>query len=270
MTGNPSVALIGAGAMGGALFRGWLAASSIDAPRSAVFDPAASAEMTALAGEAGVRLNPDVGAGFDVLIAAIKPQMAAKVLPAYAAAAEGAVALSVMAGTSVATLSKLLPTTQKYVRAMPNLPAAIGSGATGLFATENVTPAERATVEKLMEAVGLSIWVERETDIDLVTAVSGSGPAYFFLLAEALAEAGEAAGLDRMAAAKLAESTLAGAGALMASDGRSAAEFRKAVTSPGGTTAAALEILDGDDKAVRDLMKKAVAAAAKRAGELAG
>lgn len=270
MSGNPSVALIGAGAMGGALFRGWLAASSIDVERSAIFDPAAAAEIAGMAEANGVRLNPAVGAGYDVLIAAIKPQMAAKVLPAYASAAEGAVAVSVMAGTSVETLSKLLPTARKFVRAMPNLPAAIAKGATGLFATESVSSDERECVEKLMQAVGLSVWVDRETDIDLVTAVSGSGPAYFFLLAEALADAGEAAGLDRSDAARLAEATLAGAGALMASDGRRAAEIRKAVTSPGGTTAAALDILDGDGKALRALMKRAVAAAAKRAGDLAG
>ena len=270
MSGNPSVALIGAGAMGGALFRGWLAASSIDAERSALFDPAVSAEIAELAETEGIRLNPAVDAGYDVLIAAIKPQMAAKVLPSYAAAAEGAVALSVMAGTSIATLSALLPGAQKFVRAMPNLPAAIGKGATGLFATENVSSAERAVVEKLMHAVGLSVWVDRESDIDFVTAVSGSGPAYFFLLAEALADAGRDVGLSAEAATQLAEATLAGAGALVVADARSATDIRKAVTSPGGTTAAALDILDGDDKALRELTKRAVAAAAKRARELAG
>ena len=270
MTKIPSVALIGAGAMGGALFRGWLAASSIDVEHSAIFDPAAPAEIATLADESGVRLNPASGAGYDVIVAAIKPQMAADVLPTYAVAANGAVVLSVMAGTSVATLSKLLPGTEKFVRAMPNLPAAIGKGASGLFATDDVTAPERTSVEKLMAAAGLTVWVDRESDIDLVTAVSGSGPAYFFLLAEALADAGVAAGLDRENAQRLAEATLAGAGALMETDGRQAAEIRQAVTSPGGTTAAALGVLDGDEKPVRELMKRAVTAAAKRAGELSG
>ncbi len=269
MTDKPSVALVGAGAMGGALFRGWLAAHSIDRAGSAIFDPGASDEIATLAKAKGVRMNPEIGAGFDVLIAAVKPQMAARVLPAYAPAAEGAVVLSVMAGATMATLSKLLSGPTKIVRAMPNLPAAIGAGVSGLFASGAVTADERAVVEQLMAAAGASIWVDRESDIDLVTAVSGSGPAYFFLLAEALADAGAAAGLTREAATRLAEATLAGAGALMAADGRSAREIRQAVTSPGGTTAAALDVLDGDQEALRALMKRAVAAAAKRAGELA-
>ncbi len=270
MTKKPSVALIGAGAMGGALFRGWIGAGSIDVKSSAIFDPGAPEEIVQLAQTDGVPVNPSDAGGFDVVVVAVKPQMAAKVLPSYADAVEGAVLLSVMAGTSVATLSTLMPNVKKFVRAMPNLPAAIGKGATGLYATDGVSDGERQNVEKLMDAVGLSVWVEHEKDIDLVTAVSGSGPAYFFLLAEALADAGAAVGLDPETAKRLAEATLAGAGALMAADGRSAGEIRKAVTSPGGTTAAALEILDGDEKAIRKLMKDAVAAAARRAGELAG
>ncbi len=269
MTDKPSVALIGAGDMGGALVRGWLASGCIDAAGSAVFDPHARAEIVELLKANAVPLNPDVSAGFDFLVVAVKPQMAAKILPAYASAADGAVVLSVMAGTTIATLSKLLAGPTKIVRAMPNLAASIGAGVSGLFASEAVAKGERAAVERLMAAVGASVWVDKETDIDLVTAVSGSGPAYFFLLAEALADAGAAAGLTREAATRLAEATLAGAGALTATDGRSPAEMREAVTSAGGTTAAALEVLDGDEKAVRELMKQAVAAAAKRAGELA-
>lgn len=269
MNDKPSVALIGAGAMGGALFRGWLATKSIDAAKSAIFDPGAPGEIVDLAKEFAVQINPGINAGFDFLIIAVKPQMAAKILPAYAPAAVGAVVLSVMAGTSIATLSTLLSGPAKIVRTMPNLPAAVGAGVSGIFANKAVTDNERAAVEQLMAAVGASVWVERETDIDLVTAVSGSGPAYFFLLAEALAEAGANIGLTQDAATRLAEATLAGAGALMAADGRRAAEIRKAVTSPGGTTAAALDVLDGDRKVMRELMKKAVAAAAKRAGELA-
>ena len=270
MTNKPRVALIGAGAMGGALFRGWIAAGSIDPSGSAIFDPGAPGEISELAKANNVRVNPDIASGLDFLIIAVKPQMAARVLPAYGLAADGSVAVSVMAGTSVASLSKALGGPVKIVRAMPNLPAAIGAGVSGLFANSAVTQEERAGVERLMAAAGASVWVEKETDIDLVTAVSGSGPAYFFLLAEALAQAGVAAGLTHSTATCLAEATLAGAGALMAADGRSAADIRKAVTSPGGTTAAALHILDGDDGAIRTLMEKAVAAAAKRAGELAG
>jgi pyrroline-5-carboxylate reductase len=121
-----------------------------------------------------------------------------------------------------------------------------------------------------MRAAGEVVWVKKETDIDLVTAVSGSGPAYFFLLAEVLEEAGVAVGLDKTAAALLARATLSGAGALIDADARAPAEMRQAVTSPGGTTAAALGILDGDEKAMRKLIARAVKAAAKRAGELSG
>ncbi len=269
MTDKPTVALIGAGAMGGALFRGWLASNSIDASGSAVFDPGAPAEILDLAKAHSVSINPEIGGGFDFVIVAVKPQISGKVLPAYAPAAEGAVVLSVMAGTTIKALSESLSGSTKIVRAMPNLPASIGAGVSGLFASEAVSAAERTTVEQLMAAAGASVWVERETDIDLVTAVSGSGPAYFFLLAESLAEAGVAAGLPKEAATRLAEATLAGAGALMAVDGRSAAEMRKAVTSPGGTTAAALNVLDGNERTMRLLVKEAVVAAAKRAGELA-
>lgn len=269
MNNKPKVALVGAGAMGGAMFRGWIASSAIDAPGSAIFDPGAPTEITELARSRSVRMNPDIGAEYDFLIIAVKPQMAGRVLPAYAPVADGAVALSIMAGTSVATLSKSLGGPTKIIRAMPNLPAAIGAGVTGLFASSAVSREERAAAERLIAAVGASVWVEQESDIDLVTAVSGSGPAYFFLLAEALAQAGASAGLSQAASARLAEATLAGAGALIAADGRNAAEMRKAVTSPGGTTAAALDVLDGDGKAIRTLIEKAVAAAAKRAGELA-
>ena len=268
MTDKPSVALVGAGAMGGALFRSWVASGAIDPGGSAIFDPGLPRDTEELAKAHGVRVNPDVSGGFDVLVAAVKPQAAADVLPAYASAATGAVAISVMAGTSIKTLSQISATEKKFVRAMPNLPAAIGEGVSGLYASDAVSPDERRIAERLLAAAGECVWVDKETDIDLVTAVSGSGPAYFFLLAEALAEAGAASGLSAEAATRLAEATLAGAGKLMAVDGRRAAEIREAVTSPGGTTAAALGVLDGNDKAIRKLMKGAVAAAAKRASEL--
>lgn len=269
MNHTPKVALIGAGAMGGAMFRGWITSNAIDTSGSAIFDPGAPADIVELAQSHSVRMNPVIGDGYDFLIIAVKPQIATRVLPDYAPASKGAVALSVMAGTSIETISKSLGGPAKIIRAMPNLPAAIGAGVTGMYASSAVSRDERTAAERLMAAVGASVWVEHETDIDLVTAVSGSGPAYFFLLAEALAEAGASAGLSQAAATRLAEATLAGAGALIAVDGRSAMEFRRSVTSPGGTTAAALDVLDGDDKAVRLLMEKAVAAAAKRAGELA-
>ncbi|WP_428409840.1 pyrroline-5-carboxylate reductase [Hyphococcus sp.] len=267
MTDRPSVALIGAGAMGGALLKGWLAAGSIDPACSAVFDPNIKTEMAGLCAQKGVAVNKSEGP-FDAMVLAVKPQAAADVLPQYAAIAKESIVISVMAGKSVASIVKMLNGAPRVARVMPNLPAAIGKGVSGLYAPDAIDAQGRAVIETLMRAAGETVWVRTEQEIDFVTAVSGSGPAYFFLLTEALADAGAALGLDKDAAAALARATLAGAGAMMEADARSPAEMRKAVTSPGGTTEAALKVFDGDDAAMRKLVKAAVEAAAKRAGEL--
>lgn len=269
MTKKTSVALVGAGSMGGALLRGWIERRVIDEAASAIFDPAPSAAIVDAAKEHSLAINPPVGATrFDALVIAVKPQVAADVLAKFGTVADGAVAISVMAGKSVAAIGAALPQAKKIVRAMPNLPAAVGAGATALYAPPTVGAADRNIAETLMRAVGEAIWVDSEEAIDAVTAVSGSGPAYFFLLGDALAEAGRAAGLDENAARILARATLIGAGAYAAQDERSLGELRQAVTSPGGTTEAALKVLDGDDHAVRTLMKRAIEAAKKRAREL--
>lgn len=269
MTKKISVALVGAGSMGGALLRGWLAADMIDAGASAVFEPAADAALKKLARSAGFALNPAAGdVRADAMVLAVKPQAAASALPPYSAAARSAIVISVMAGTSLATIARALGHPPRIARAMPNLAASLGAGVTGLYAPATLTTAGRDVVDRLMSAAGETVWVDSEREIDFVTAVSGSGPAYFFLLTEALADAGAALGLDRDAAARLARATATGAGALLASDPRAPDAIRKAVTSPGGTTAAALNVLDGDEKALRTLIREAVAAAAKRAGEL--
>ncbi len=271
MTKKISVALVGAGSMGCALLRGWIERRVIDGAASAIFDPAPSAAIIEAAKTGGAPINPPVGASrFDALVIAVKPQVAADVLPKFGAIAGEAVSISVMAGKSVAAIGAALPQAKKIVRAMPNLPAAVGAGATALYAPPNVGAADRNVAETLMRAVGEAIWVDSEAAIDAVTAVSGSGPAYFFLLGEALAEAGRAAGLDESAARILARATLIGAGAYAAQDARSLGELRRAVTSPGGTTEAALNILDGDEKMLRRLINAAVEAAAKRASELTG
>ncbi len=269
MTNKPAVALIGAGAMGGALLRGWLSAASIDPACSAVFDPAVGADIKALCKTHDVRVNPSVEGEFDALVLAIKPQAAGDVLPAYAGIAKNAVAISVIAGKSIASLTPMLGGAVKIARTMPNLPAAIGKGVSGLYASPAINDDGRSMIEKLMAAAGDTVWVDSEQQIDFVTAVSGSGPAYYFLLTEALAAAGEDVGLAPAAAAKLARATLIGAGGLMEAETRTPAEMRRAVTSPGGTTEAALKILDGDNEALRKLMKAAVEAAANRGGELA-
>lgn len=269
MTKKISVALVGAGSMGGALFRGWIERRVIEAAASAIFDPAPSAAVIEAAKTQGAPINPPVGAArFDALVFAVKPQVAADVLPKFGAIAGEAVSISVMAGKSVAAIGAALPQAKKIVRAMPNLPAAVGAGATALYAPPTLGAADRDVAETLMRAVGEAIWVDSEEAIDAVTAVSGSGPAYFFLLGEALEEAGRAAGLDESAARTLARATLIGAGAFATHDKRTLGELRQAVTSPGGTTEAALKILDGDGRTLRRLINKAVEAARRRAQEL--
>lgn len=269
MSTSASVTLIGAGAMGGALWRGWLSSRSIDASRSAVIEPAPDAALKRLSREEGFALNPPIDViDSDVLVFAVKPQAAASIAPAFAARAASALTISVMAGVRVETLSHQLGGAQRIVRAMPNLASSIGAGVAGLYAAPTVDPAARECADRLMSASGETVWVDEERAIDWVTAVSGSGPAYFFLLTEALAEAGVSLGLSRASAERLARATASGAGALLAADPRAPSEMRKAVASPGGTTAAALTILDGDAHVLRALMTDAVAAAARRAEAL--
>ncbi len=175
--------------------------------------------------------------------------------------------LSIAAGTNTATLRNAWGRRARIVRAMPNTPGAIGHGITALYAAKGTTAKDKVLAERLLAALGETVWVKREADIDAVTAVSGSGPAYVFLLAEALAAAAQAEGLSRSLAEKLARATVAGSGALLAADPAPAAELRRAVTSPGGTTEAALNILLAKNGLV-PLLRKAVAAARKRAKEL--
>lgn len=269
MENGLTVALIGAGSMGGALLRGWLENGVIDLKRSAVFDPAPSPQMTAVIENTSISLNPPHDARtFDALVVAVKPQAARDVLPGFADLAHGAGVISVMAGKSVATIEKLTPRAGAVIRAMPNLPAAVGAGVTGLYAPPGASAHHRANAETLMRAVGDVVWVETEQAINAVTAVSGSGPAYFFLLGEALAEAANAAGFPPEIAERLARATLEGAGAFAAQDKRTLSELRKAVTSPGGTTEAALKILDGETRQLREIVKVAVNAAKARAADL--
>jgi pyrroline-5-carboxylate reductase len=264
-----SVALVGGGAMGGALLRGWLAAGVIEPASSSVFEPNAGTALKSLLKDHRVALNPDPAVlQVDAIVLAVKPQAAEQALPPFAAAASRALSISVMAGVGLSKIGRLLGS-NRLIRAMPNLPTQIGAGVSGLFAPEGVGEADRTMAEGLLGAAGATVFVRSEAEIDLVTAVSGSGPAYFFLLTEALAEAGASLGLEKGAARRLARATATGAGALLAADPREADELRRAVTSPGGTTEAALQQLDGSDQPLRQLVNKAVAAAAKRASQLA-
>jgi pyrroline-5-carboxylate reductase len=205
----------------------------------------------------------------DVVVFAIKPQIADQTIPSYARfVSDRPVFLSVIAGKTTDGLRAFLGPSAEVVRAMPNTPASIAKGITALYAQPNVTDLQRKICESLMSAVGDVVWLTDEGQMDAVTAVSGSGPAYVFLFAEALMAAGIEAGLPAHLAAALARKTVAGAGQMLGVLSDPPELLRKNVTSPGGTTAAALEVLTGEG-GLQKLMSRAVAAAAARSRELA-
>jgi pyrroline-5-carboxylate reductase len=223
---------------------------------------ARAGKLTLFAAPSQVRRKPLV------CVLAIKPQVLKDEAPLLGGFAQaGALMISIAAGTSVAGLAKAWGRKARIIRAMPNTPGAIGAGITGLYVAKGATAADKKRAAGLLAALGETVWVAKEELIDSVTAVSGSGPAYLFLMAEALTEAGVAEGLPRDQAEKFARATVAGAGALLAADKSPASRLREAVTSPGGTTAAALYVLMAEDGLV-PLMKRAVKAAKKRAEEL--
>jgi len=260
--------LVGAGKMGGAMLEGWhrLGLKFDDV---VALEPAPAPEIITL-GQRGLRINPapDTIAPSAIVIA-VKPQAAAEVLPGLARLIRhDTVVISIMAGRTIAFLERALPGAA-LVRAMPNTPAAIGRGITVAVANARVSGAQRDLADRLLAATGAVEWVADEALMDAVTAVSGSGPAYVFLLAESLARAGAAAGLPADLAARLARETVAGSGELLHRAAVDAATLRRNVTSPGGTTAAALDVLMGRD-GLDALMQKAVMAATRRSKELAG
>ncbi|HEY4203561.1 MAG TPA: pyrroline-5-carboxylate reductase [Xanthobacteraceae bacterium] len=262
-----TVVLAGAGKMGGALLTGWLA-QGLDPARVVVIDPHASDEIRALVAK-GVRLNPAPDGVGDVaaLVVAVKPQMFHEAAAALRKWVQpSTLVVSIMAGTTISALSSACG--GSVVRAMPNTPAAIGRGITVAVADRHVGAQQRAMAQALLAATGSVEWVDDEALMDAVTAVSGSGPAYVFLLAEELARAGVAAGLPADLAAKLARETVSGSGELLRRSDLDAATLRQNVTSPGGTTAAALNVLMQPD-AMQALMTRAVAAATARSKELA-
>jgi pyrroline-5-carboxylate reductase len=259
--------LAGAGKMGGAMLSGWLA-QGLEARSLVVIEPHPSDEIKALAAK-GVRLNPqakDVG-GAATLVIALKPQMfreAGATLKAFAG--PSTLVVSIMAGMTIASIEQVCG--GNVVRAMPNTPASIGRGITVAVAANKVSASQRAVTDALLRATGSVEWIEDESLMDAVTAVSGSGPAYVFLLAEELARAGVEAGLPQELATKLARETVAGSGELLHRSELSSATLRQNVTSPGGTTAAALEVLMAKD-GLQPLLTRAVAAATRRSKELA-
>jgi len=269
MTG--ALLLVGCGKMGGALLDGWLRAAMV--ARVLVVEPAGLPPSFRDREEVLHAVSPvEVPADFkpDVVVIAVKPQaMDAATVGLERFKAPGVVFLSIAAGKTVAYFERKLGADAAIVRAMPNTPAAIGRGMTAAFANPRVSADERARCDALLGAVGETGWVEDEALIDAVTAVSGSGPAYVFHLVEAMAAAGVALGLPPELATKLARVTVSGSGELLRLSPDTAEDLRRAVTSPGGTTQAALDVLMGEG-GLTPLMTAAIKAAAARSRELAG
>jgi pyrroline-5-carboxylate reductase len=262
--------LVGAGKMGGAMLTGWLA-GSLSPDAVIVVDPHPSEALLADLAARGVRHVAAAPAGVvaRVMVVAVKPQVLDAVLPAFAPlVGADTIVVSVVAGKTIATFRGHLGG-GRIVRTIPNTPAQVGRGITAAVAGDDVGPADRTLVDRLLSAVGKVEWVAEEAHIDFVTAVSGSGPAYVFHMVEALAAAGAALGLPADVAARLARATVEGSGELLFQSPESPAQLRIDVTSPKGTTAAALDVLMGEP-GLTELMTRAVAAAAKRSQELAG
>lgn len=258
--------LVGAGKMGGALVEGWLD-QGLDPALLYVQDPVPSDEIKDLLAKydaeavASVSLNEKPA----VIVLAVKPQLMDDVLPGLAPhCGDNTVILSIAAGRTSTSIASHFAGEAAVVRSMPNTPAAIGRGITAAFANKNVSNEQKALCDALLSAVGEVVWLSDEDEMDAVTAVSGSGPAYVFYLTECLAEAGIEAGLSEEMAYKLAEATVSGAGELMNRSGETPSQLRKNVTSPGGTTEAALTILMSES-GLKPLLKEAVKAAAERA-----
>jgi pyrroline-5-carboxylate reductase len=264
------IVIVGVGHMGGAFARGLIAAGL--GRRLILIDPVIKPADSRAFRAAGALVAGDASAlaaaNPEAIILAVKPQMMAAAAPAYAAAAHKALVVSIAAGTSIENLSTWLGSPRGLVRAMPNLPASIGKGISAAFATATTTPAQRKLASTLLAALGDLVWLDREELLNAVTATSGSGPAYVFLLVEALASAAERHGLPSEIAKRLARKTIEGAGALLAASSTDPADLRRSVTSPGGTTEAALRVLMSDER-LQALLAEAVTAATARGFELA-
>jgi pyrroline-5-carboxylate reductase len=270
ITLSGTLVLVGAGKMGGAMLEGWLKGGA-QASRIVALDPAPPPEVKVLIEASGVRLNPDVSSIQDaeVVVVAVKPQLMEDVLPGVVSLkASKPLILSVAAGKTIASFERHFGADAAVIRTIPNTPAAVGRGITAMAANRHVSPAQMAMARSLLEAVGEVVTVENEAMIDAVTAVSGSGPAYVFYLTECLAAAGEKVGLPKDLAMQLARATVAGAGELMRQSGTEAATLRQNVTSPKGTTYAALQVLMAEN-GMQPLFDKAIEEATKRSRELA-
>ena len=264
-----SLLLVGAGKMGGAMLDGWIA-RGLAPTRIVVIEPQPGKAVRALT-RRGLKLNPKgkIAAAAAIVIA-VKPQSAPDAVPPLRPyVGKTTLVLSIMAGRTIGFLEKSLPPNTAIVRAMPNTPASIGRGISVAVGNAKVSARQRKLAGDLLAAIGKVEWAGDETLMDAVTALSGSGPAYVFLLAEAMTKAGIAAGLPADLASRLARETVAGSGELLHRSDLDAAMLRQNVTSPGGTTAAALDVLMGPG-GFDELLTKAIAAATRRGRELAG
>ena len=272
MTIDDPILLVGGGKMGGALVAGWLD-GGVDPAAIHVVEPGEAGRAALV--DMGVRAVAKLGdlpgdLRPAVVVLAVKPQIMDDVLPPYAQfVAPATVFLSIAAGRTIASFTRHLGEHAAVVRSIPNTPAAIRRGMTVLCANANVTPAQRTACDSLLQGVGATGWVDDESLMDAATAVSGSGPAYVFHLIESMAAAGVDNGLPADLAGRLAVETVAGAGALAERSGDDPAQLRKNVTSPGGTTEAALNELMADN-AMGDLLQRAIGAATRRSRDLAG
>ncbi len=266
-----SLVLVGAGKMGGAMLHGWLK-KGMNPKSVSIVDPHIGSEAFSMLIEYSVthyKDAADISEPADVVMLAVKPQQMGEALPALKrVVGPSTLVVSIAAGTTLATLAAALGD-GPIIRVMPNTPAQVGQGMSVAVGNGAVTEAHRRVVTSLLNAVGKSAWIGDEALIDAVTGLSGSGPAYVFLLVEAMAAAGEKAGLAPDLAMQLARQTVVGAGALLGGVPTDAATLRKNVTSPGGTTAAGLAVLMGEE-GWQPLVDAAIAAATHRSRELAG
>ncbi len=267
MINRRGLVLLGCGKMGSAMLEGWLGQGLL--PQSVwVIDPNPSDWVKGLSAQ-GLTLNGKMPAAPAVVLIAVKPQMMGDALPQIAGYGGGdTLIVTVAAGTTIASYESVFGPATRIVRAMPNTPAAVGRGITAIVGNAAATPADLDLAETLLSAVGQVVRLDGEHQMDAVTAVSGSGPAYVFHLIEALAAAGTAEGLPEALAMQLARATVTGAGELAHRAPEPAAQLRINVTSPGGTTAAALSVLMDPDTGFPPLLRRAVKAAADRGREL--
>ena len=262
-----TIAFIGAGNMAGSLIRG-LQASGYLPGEIVAADPAQSQlDVLSALGIATTTDNARAVAEADIIVLAVKPQITGDVLQALPALRADQLVISIVAGIDTRSLGDWLPDQQPIVRCMPNTPALLGAGITGLYANASVSDAQCAQAEAILNGVGSSVWVSDESQLDAVTAVSGSGPAYYFLLMESMIESAQALGLDAQASRQLVVETARGAALMACEPDTDPATLRRNVTSPGGTTEAALNVMQAEN--LGHIVDRALLAAKQRAATLA-